>query len=230
MAQYWLDVPTDPRSDAEVLADWTLINCDSASATHSLTISTASGPRAIRIGRASGTSVAIAEFVPAGDSADVDLIVHMIVESVSSTAPGGLAARSTAVPNQDTANWYGGYSNGASSDIVRHIVDGVPTVLSNASSGVTQSSYHWRRLQITGTTIRQKVWAGNREDEPGAWLHSVTDTNYASGAVGLASRGGSSNQGIIYVQRWAVGTDGDPAPTGPVGGERQRSRLILTPW
>lgn len=57
--------------------------------------------------------------------------------------------------------------------------------------------------------------------------HTLSQT---TGGVGVFCRGtGSAVRCTKYLIGFGVGTDGDPAPTGPVGG-RQRSRLILTPW
>lgn len=230
MAQYWLDLATDPRSDAEILALFELINCQSAGNFHSMTVVTKDGLRALRIGRSAGTTVAMARLIESGSSSTVDVVARMEVESVSTTAPGGLVCRATAVASS-TAQWYCGYSTGTGSTIGRQDnAATAPTSLASGSSGVDQEQYHYRRLLVSGSSLSQKVWAGARGDEPGAWLLTATDSTYSGGVIGIGSRGGASNQGIIHVTQLAIGTDGDPAPTGPVGGERQRSRLMLTPW
>lgn len=230
MAQYWLDIHTDPRSDAEILALFKLINGFSASSTHSMSVVTKDGLRALRIGRALGTSVAMARLIEAGSASAVDMVAKMEVESVSTTAPGGLVCHATAV-EYGTTQWYCGYSTGTGSIIGRqNSPSNAPTSLASGSSGVNQEAYHYRRLAVSAGNLSQKVWAGARGDEPGSWLLTASDSTYASGWIGIGSRGGSSSQGIVHLTQLAIGTDGDPAPTGPVGGERQRSRLILTPW
>lgn len=230
MAQYWLDIHTDPRSDAEILALWSLINCGTSSSAHSMSIVTKDGLRALRIGRLTGTSVAMARLIAAGSSSAVDMVAKMEVESVSSTAPGGLVCIANAV-QETTAQWYCGYSTGSESILARqNTAGGGPTILATGSSGVEQTQYHYRRLAVSGGNLSQKVWAGARGDEPGSWLITAFDSTYSTGFIGVGSRGGSGSKGIVHVTQIAIGTDGDPAPTGPVGGERQRSRLILTPW
>ena len=230
MAQYWLDIHADPRSDAEILALFELINCTSAVSVHSMTVVTKDGLRALRIGRSSGTTVAMARLIEAGSASAVDMVAKMEVESVSTTAPGGLVCHATAV-EYGTAQWYCGYSTGTGSTTGRqNSPSGAPTSLASGSSGVDQEQYHYRRLVVSAGSLSQKVWAGARGDEPGSWLLTASDSTYSSGWIGIGSRGGASNQGIVHMTQLAIGTDGDPAPTGPVGGERQRSRLILTPW
>lgn len=231
VAQYWLDIHTDPRSDAEILALFELINTTTSSSNyHTMTVVTKDGLRALRIGRGLGTSVALARLVAAGSPSSVDIVARMEVESVSTTAPGGLACYAAAV-QYGTANWYCGYSTGAGSVIGRQdLPTAAPIALASGSSGVDQAAYHYRRFLVSGDSLSQKVWSGSRGDEPGAWLLTASDSTYSGGWVGVASRGGSSSQGIVHLTQLAIGTDGDPAPTGPVGGERQRSRLILTPW
>lgn len=230
MAQYWLDIHTDPRSDAEILALFELINCRDALNLASMSVVTKDGLRALRIGRSSGTSAAIARLIEAGSASVVDMVAKMEVESVSTTAPGGLVCHATAV-QYGTAQWYCGYSTGAGSTIGRQEAPGsAPASLASGSSGVDQSAYHYRRLAVSAGSLSQKVWAGARGDEPGSWLLIASDSTYSSGWIGIGSRGGSANQGIVHLTQLAIGTDGDPAPTGPVGGERQRSRLILAPW
>ena len=229
MAQYWLDIHTDPRSDAEILALFELINCTSAISVHSMSVVTKDGLRALRIGRSSGTSVAMARLIAAGSASVVDIVAKMEVESVSTTAPGGLVCHATAASG--ASQWYCGYSTGSGSIIGRQDNSAsAPVSLASGSSGVDQSAYHYRRLAVSAGSLSQKVWAGARGDEPGSWLLTASDSTYASGWVGIGSRGGSGSQGIVHLTQLAIGTDGDPAPAGPVGGERQRSRLILTPW
>ena len=225
MAQYWLDLATDPRTDAEILADFTF---SQVAGTSVLDIVDDSGARAIRLRRTVGTALSCATVSALGSAVGSAVIVARLrTDLVSTTAPAGIGARLTAgaalygygaVSSSSSAaqnqEWDNNTTNGAS--------------LGSAETGLTLSSYHYAMLETTGSTIRQKRWAGARGDEPGAWLLSSTDATTVSGGVGFVQRGGT-NIGIVICTQLAIGTNGDPAPTGPVGG-RQRSRLILTPW
>ena len=96
----------------------------------------------------------------------------------------------------------------------------------NSTNSVSNSIYGWRELLASGTTLELRDWTDSR---PESAERNASNSIYSNGFVGFGIPG-SGGAGKIYVSIISVGTDGDPAPTGPVGGERQRSRLILTPW
>ena len=74
--------------------------------------------------------------------------------------------------------------------------------------------WHWRLLEVSGNTIRHKLYTGVADDEPSDWTHETTDSTYSGdGGVGLFFRIMNTS---FYVREIYVGTDGDPAPTGPV--------------
>lgn len=76
-----------------------------------------------------------------------------------------------------------------------------------------------------------KVWEVG-SSEPGAWSASATTRNFDDGsAVPQLLFPVFTNSTDCWIDAVGIGTDGDPAPTAPIGpAERQRSRLILTPW
>jgi hypothetical protein len=76
-------------------------------------------------------------------------------------------------------------------------------------------------LEAVGSTIRAKAWAGGaglqgdpENNDPGTWMISVTDTDYASGAPGLVAL---TEQPVDF-DVFAVGLGGDPYPTGRYPG------------
>lgn len=89
----------------------------------------------------------------------------------------------------------------------------------------------WSAIRLDGNRIRSATWAGGPGDIssfPG-WQSDVTDAAYAGARpVGVYS----PNRPEYRFHILAIGTDGDPAPTGPVGpgGSRHTSPLLLTPW
>jgi len=75
-------------------------------------------------------------------------------------------------------------------------------------------TYIYCRFQITGTTIRAKVWGGTLGNEPGTWGLTTTDSSITG--VGKAGIWDFSGAGITY--DWiGVGTNGDAAPSSAVG-------------
>lgn len=96
----------------------------------------------------------------------------------------------------------------------------------STTGGVANDIYAWREFLASGTTLQLRDWTDSR---PESAEQNATNSTYSSGFVGFGVPG-NGGAGKIYVSIISVGTDGDPAPDGPVGGERQRSRLILTPW
>lgn len=110
------------------------------------------------------------------------------------------------------------YSNGSSLSNV---------TLESSTGSPANNIYAWRELSAAGTTLEARSWLDG-ESRPESADMSGTHATLTSGQVGFGRPGDGTSE--IWVSKIAVGTDGDPAPTGPVAGERQRSRLILTPW
>lgn len=96
-------------------------------------------------------------------------------------------------------------------------VAGSSTTLSPDQTGISPAlganQWHWTRIQITGTTFRQRTWVESGGSEPGTWASTSTDTSLVSGAVGIGS---ALNSVTIWVSQIGVGTGGDPAPDAPV--------------
>ena len=104
----------------------------------------------------------------------------------------------------------------------------VKTVLGSQAVNTTNATWHTRASFAPGSP-KLKVWIGSSA-EPGAW--DIQTSNGVSLPAGLFGIYEPTLTGTLRVLTLAVGTDGDPAPTGPVPppSSRQRSRLILTPW
>lgn len=159
---------------------------------------------------------------------DFDVLARVKIASTLANSASAPVQGITARASSDGSNYYvfGIYS---SSQVRLRKKTGGPTTITSATvATMAIDAWYWVRLQVIGTTIRGRVWADGAS-EPSGWDISVTDTAISSPGAAGVSCGTVTSADSTYSQ-FGVGTDGDPAPTGPVGGERQRSRLILTPW
>ncbi len=91
-------------------------------------------------------------------------------------------------------------------------VSGTATGLASPVLTMDRNIWYWMRLQRTGTTIRNRVWADGGA-EPGTWNGSVTDSSLSSGWVGVGLTIAAA--GVTWVAKVGVGTGGDPAPDAP---------------
>ena len=103
--------------------------------------------------------------------------------------------------------------------ITRYTGTSGSTLASNASTINDARLYHWRLMEISGTTIKTVAWDGEYADKPVAWDNEVTDATYTDGFAYFVDRATSSRNGSYYALL-SVGTNGDPAPDTPpvVGG------------
>lgn len=230
MAQHWLNVDTDPRTDEEILA---LFERHRFSGWGELYVEDDDGTRVIRLRRTgSNHNYCAALFLPAGVVSDAQVYVYGRIEFTAPVRETGIAARIDS--SQPSSTFYGSLQLGTSGRAICKLVNEntASEKLATSSFGVTTAeTYHSSLLDVSGTTIRHKAWDGVRADEPADWLDTVTDTDIASGYTGLWMKGGASTPSIRVVIL-AIGTDGDPAPTGPVGpggSSRRRSPLLLVP-
>lgn len=222
MAQYWLEVTG--AADISAFTTVGLIG---------LAFETVDTLPALRItpGAGDGTNGGHAYVTALAASATVDMLVKIKANSTTTDARiAGIGARLSG-SSGTTNTGYGLGRYGSTSKRCYSIINNAATNLSTATGGGTNSQFHWMRLHCSGTTIQWRSWNGALGDEPATWTASVTDSSIAAaGLVGLM-RHQTTSDGVrdAWINTLSIGTDGDPAPTGPVGG-RQRSRLILTPW
>jgi len=100
----------------------------------------------------------------------------------------------------------------------------------NPFAGQDTNLFKQARFQILANgTVRGRMWNRSNQTEPATWpLSAAGQPHIVGGKVVVFVQTGSSDTIVDYI---GIGTNGDPAPTGPVGpSERWRSRLILTPW
>lgn len=95
----------------------------------------------------------------------------------------------------------------------------------------TANTWYSIVLRREETDIKLKAWADESESDPGSYEVVVVDAILTQGFVGAFRnvQGG----GVLWVDKFGVGTDGDPAPTEPVGSRgwlRRRSGIVVPDW
>lgn len=233
MAQFWIDFDSDPRSDSELLnlfeIKWFGTGPPSG---QSPQIVDDDGHRAVRHVRSGAThNYSAALFLPAGVVADAQVYVYGRIVTSASIRETGIAARVDAEASASTL--YASTQRGSEGRAITKLVGtntGMTVLGSTPFSVANAEGIHSMLLDVTGTSIRQKVWVGGRQDEPTEWQSSVVDEDLQAGYVALWVKGGG-HVPAITARILAIGTDGDPAPTGPAGhgGSRRRSPLLLVP-
>lgn len=228
MAQYWFEpLAADlgsPPSNIAIAQQW-----DSAAlATNA--VSNTSGVRAWDISSSRGGFFHNAIVITAIDGVTIAPSERFEVFARLWNVTGGNNKRlCCAVSGGDTSKSGYGFGGTRSEGKKIDLFDAnEQTVL--GSQAVNTTNAEWRtRASFGPGSQKLKVWLGSSA-EPGAW--DVETSNAIALPAGLFGIYEPVNTGVLRVITLAVGTDGDPAPTGPVPppSTRQRSRLILTPW
>ena len=102
--------------------------------------------------------------------------------------------------------------------IVKYVSPDFSGIAESGWDGVGQDEWWLVRTRVSGNNLRLRVWKDG-DPEPSAWDLEATDSDITDpGWVGVFIFDGSV---ITKVDWFGVGTDGDPAPTGPVddGGQ-----------
>jgi hypothetical protein len=119
---------------------------------------------------------------------------------------------------------------------VRSFTGGVRSAVTGISTGLTRKLVRrYGEMRKVGNAYYAKVWEQG-QTEPVDWLTSNENFAHpnASGCFGVMRHRSSSVtiDHSLDIFGFGIGTNGDPAPRGPVEqpAERSRSALILTPW
>ena len=91
---------------------------------------------------------------------------------------------------------------------------GSSSLESTSATTTERRSWWWTRITITGSSLLARFWEGALEDENDTREMTATDSSYTSPAFA----GVRTINGIARFTHFYVGTDGDPAPTEPLGG------------
>ena len=141
-----------------------------------------------------------------GDTADQEIYA----ETKTSYGPGfqqGVVVRANEDPDRK------GYIVGALANnklLLSRLIGSSETALSvdSLSSYISTEKFKLR-VRVSGTSIKTRVWRST-DAEPVSWTQEVTDTEVASGRVGLFARNSS---GVKTWYNVGIGTNGDSAPT-----------------
>lgn len=182
----------------------------------------ASGGKALKIGpgssQVSHSFVSLDAVDDDADRADFEVLIRSNASATHSTGQNlcGAAGRAFSTGGM---NGYacGRRFTGWRDRIVGAISGGSTTVLATtAGTTVASSVYCYGRFRVQGESLKYRSWGGTLEDEPTAW--NIETTNTTHGAAGWIGVWRNLLTGDVYVDFVGVGTGGDPAPSGPVGG------------
>lgn len=124
------------------------------------------------------------DLIPAGTT-DLELLSILTWGSAGANGGSGMIARATTTA-QDAYNAVQHGTNTTTHGVFEaaEIVGSSYSAHAQGSTVPTAGTRYYVRLQLSGTTIRAKVWAVGT-DEPGTWESSFTDASQASGNAGL---------------------------------------------
>ena len=115
-------------------------------------------------------------------------------------------------------------ANGGEATIFRYNNGSVDN-LATAQFGWTGGVWYGVRFRITGNDLKLRIWEIS-DPEPNDWLVETTDSILDSGKAGLGTFSSS-----IAPTDWdvvGIGTDGDPAPSEPVGVGGEIVQVVAT--
>lgn len=223
MAQYWLQVSSAADRDLFTVDSW-----GSAESRFTFNDATETLPACLRLGESSSTNGSdrvLVTFDEAGTVENAEIRLYGGFNSLNSGG-GGPSVRSV-----DRSNLYFARSFRSFQSITMQS-GGTRTSLSSSENYIdTFDRLAWSAIRIDGDRIRAAFWEGTEEDAAliPAWQFDLTDSAYTGAfPVGVFS----SNRPGYRFHILSIGTDGDPAPTGPVGpgASRRTMPLLLTPW
>ena len=114
----------------------------------------------------------------------------------------------------DSARFFGGITNQLRISVSRGAVASFGASITEFAPDTDSATRKRYRALTNGEAAKIKAWLP-QDEEPVLWgADGSSENNVVSGKQGIGGRL-NTNQ-ILYVHGFGVGTDGDPAPTGPV--------------
>lgn len=222
MAQYWDDFTANDIGTAP--AGWT-------SRTNSLALEVvadaeATGGKSLKIGP--GSALVLISFVSFdavtsdANRADFEVLVRSRATTANSNGQNLCGAAGRVFTTSTATSGFNGYTAGRRftgwrDRLISTVSGGTVTILgTTAGTTVDAEVYAFGRFRVSGTTLKYRSWGGALEDEPTTWeVETTNSTHSGAGWVGIW-RNLLTND--VHVDFVGVGTGGDAAPSGPVGG------------
>ena len=201
MAQYWFDI-----TEWSDLSKLTLLD---PSDPHPPTFITHEGEDVLEVD--SGCMGFTLNDIPS--VSDCVIAVELYMYDVGPTDTDRRRVRGPAVRvNSDEQLYIVGRRGPVTSFRINRYLDGIGNAVVLDFSAL--DIWSWTALKAEGDAFSGYAWLGDIADMPGAPAASAVDATFTSGLIGWgrADYSGAS----YYVRKIAVGTDGDPAPTGPL--------------
>jgi hypothetical protein len=185
----------------------------------------ATGGKALKIGPGSALvqhSFVSFDAVADANRADFEVLVRSRATSNNATGQNLCGAAGRVFTTSTSSSGFNGYTAGRRytgwRDRLISTVSGGTTTTLGTTAGTTVAAevYAFGRFRVSGTTLQYRSWSGALEDEPATWeVETTNSTHSGAGWVGIW-RNLLTND--VHVDFVGVGTGGDPAPSGPVGG------------
>lgn len=87
---------------------------------------------------------------------------------------------------------------GASIFRIQKYKDGAPTALDSEDFSTFVNKEYWVKFQVIGTALKSKIWEADSV-EPEDWILEATDSDIASGAVGIGAYDGTQDFSVDYI-------------------------------
>lgn len=186
----------------------------------------ASGGVALKIGPGSAlvrnSFVSFDAVTADANRADFEVLVRSRAYSNNATGQNLCGAAGRVFTTSTESSGFNGYTAGRRAAGWRDrgvstVSSGTVTILGTTADPTTNSdTYCFGRFLVSGTDLKYRSWEGALEDEPTAW--DVETTNSTHGSAGFIGVWRNLLTNDVHVDFFGVGTGGDAAPSGPVGG------------
>jgi hypothetical protein len=164
------------------------------------------GTKALRLRQNTAGQMGLA-WDAVGTQTDVEVLAMVSLSRMVSGEGFGVTLRGSGTGTQRNAYFFV-VTPFSGFQVIRRIGTGVATL--NTFGSTNNSSRYWLRFRANGTDLKARAWVVG-EAEPSAWGYETTDSNHASGWVGLYGQI-ASNDAPRYCDFISVDANGGTAP------------------